>query len=156
MIFLVDAKLVLLQPSASEDGGPKYDMRIIANCVEYYALMRDQNPLIRSSRSPIAGSPPHESPVDGPQYSESLKDSLWFFDGDRVQCWTDVQEVSRSAAMGLGRELPSLVSIGIDFYPTSTLLSKGIVLGVETELVQRRDAHFAFFRFATRVRYSAL
>lgn len=151
MIFLVDAKLVLLQPSTSEDGGLKYDMRIIANGVEYYALMRDQNPLIRSSRSPIAVSPRHESPIDDLQHNQPLKDSLWFFDGDCMQCWTDVQDVIRSAAMGLGRDLPSLVSIGVDFYPKSVLLSKGIVLGVETELVQRRDAHFALFRFATRV-----
>lgn len=151
MIFLVDAKLVLLQPSTSEDGGLKYDMRIIANCVEYYALMRDQNPLVRSSRSPVAGSPPHESSGDDLRYSQPLRDSLWFFDGDRMQCWTDVQDVIRSAAMGLGRNLPSLVSISIDFYPKSILLGKGIVLGVETELVQRRDTHFAFFRSTTKV-----
>ena len=141
----------MLQPSTSEDGGLKYDMRIIANCVEYYALMRDQTPLIRSARSPIEASQPHESPVDDLQYGQPLEDSLWFFDGNRMQCWIDIQEVVRSAATGLGRELPALVPVGIDFYPTSILLSKGIVLGVESELVQRRDAHFAFFRFATRV-----
>jgi hypothetical protein len=51
----------------------------------------------------------------------------------------------------LGRELPLMVSIPVDFYPLSVLLAKGILLGLEPDLVQRRDMNFAFFRFTIRV-----
>ncbi|KAG8533227.1 uncharacterized protein KY384_002010 [Bacidia gigantensis] len=42
VVFLVDAKLVLLQSSTNDAGEMKYDMRVIANNVEYFDLMRDQ------------------------------------------------------------------------------------------------------------------
>jgi hypothetical protein len=42
VIFLVDGKLVLLQPCPTEDGAPRYDMRVLASQVEFFALMRDQ------------------------------------------------------------------------------------------------------------------
>jgi hypothetical protein len=41
ILFLVDGKLVLLQPTTTEGGELKYEMRIIAQNVETYALMRD-------------------------------------------------------------------------------------------------------------------
>jgi hypothetical protein len=45
--------------------------------------------------------------------------------------------------------------MSIDFYPLSVLLEKAIVLGVEPDLVQRRDVNFSFFRFSIRVSHTA-
>ncbi len=50
-----------------------------------------------------------------------------------------------------GSNLPATVSVAVDFYPLSVLLGKGIILGVEADLVQRRDVNFSFFRFSIRV-----
>jgi len=149
VLFLVDGKLVLLQPSITEDQKLKYDMRVIAQNVEYYALMRDQ-PFSSPPREPITmnGLPIEEpSPEDG----NGLRDSLWIFDGNEVKLWPDVQDVLQSAPSELGRELPPVVSIPVDFYPLSVLLGKGIILGLEPEIVQRRDVNFAFFRSIIRV-----
>lgn len=41
VVFLVDGKLVMLQPTLTEDGDAKYDMRTLKQNVEYYALMRN-------------------------------------------------------------------------------------------------------------------
>jgi hypothetical protein len=43
-----------------------------------------------------------------------------------------------------------MLSIPVDFYPLSILLTKGIILGIESELVQRRDFNFAIARSVIR------
>jgi hypothetical protein len=83
--------------------------------------------------------------------THDLSDSLWYFDGSNVRVWIDIQEVLATASSETGREVPTAVKIPVDFYPLSTLLNKGTLFGVETDLVQRRDINFALFRFATRV-----
>ncbi|KAH8663157.1 RIC1-domain-containing protein [Tricladium varicosporioides] len=148
VLFLVDGKLVLLQPSLNEERKLKYDMRVIAQNVEFYALMRDL---------PFA-SPPKSSEtsienLDGDQNvaeGTGLRDSLWIFEGTDMKVWTDVQDVLRSAPSELARDLPPMASIPVDFYPLSVLLGKGLLLGLEPDLVQRRDVNFAFFRFTIR------
>ncbi|KAI9847896.1 MAG: hypothetical protein M1830_007318, partial [Pleopsidium flavum] len=47
-------------------------------------------------------------------------------------------------------ELNPSVQVFVDFYPLSIVLNKGILLGIESELVQRRDVDFALFRHAMR------
>lgn len=151
ILFLVDGKLVLLQPTTTEDGMLKYEMRIIAQNVEYYALMRDHPSFkIADDEDYLPPSPSAALPNNSLQ-GHDLRDSLWYFDGQDMKLWTDAQDVLVSASMELGRELPATVSIPVDFYPLSPLLNKGILFGVESELVQRRDISFAYFRFATRV-----
>jgi hypothetical protein len=145
---------VLLQPTTTMEGELKYEMRIIAQNVEYYALMRDHPSfnleLKESSHSPsglmISGV--------GEYQGHDLRDSLWYFDGHDVRVWIDVQDVLATASAELGRDLFPAVKIPVDFYPLSTLLNKGTLFGVETDLVQRRDVNFAYFRFATRVSFS--
>jgi hypothetical protein len=151
VVFLVDGKLVLLQPSLNEEQNLKYDMRIIAQNVEYYALMRDQTFLNLPSTTVSPTNSTGDISVQS--VGHGLRDSLWYFDGNDMSVWTDVQDVLRCAPSELGRELPPTVTIPVDFYPLSILLSKGILLGVEAELAQRRDIGFAFFRFAMRVRH---
>jgi len=150
VLFLVDGKLVLLQPSLNDERKLKYDMRVVAQNVEYYALMRDQ-PFASPPRE--VGAPLNASGVENMSHEEGngLRDSLWFFEGNDLKVWTDVQDVLRSAPSELARELPPTVSIPVDFYPLSVLLGKGILLGLEPDLVQRRDVNFAFFRFTIRV-----
>ncbi|KAK0765313.1 hypothetical protein N5P37_001239 [Trichoderma harzianum] len=142
VLFLVDGKLVLLSPSLNEEGQLKYDMRIIAQNVEYHVNMRDQPPLN------VSHSLEDTQQRYGPP---ALRDSLWLFDGMEIKAWADINELLMAASGdGGGRELPAPVSVDVDFYPLSILLEKGIVLGVESDLVQRRDVNFSFFHFAIR------
>lgn len=149
MIFLVDAKLVLLQSSTNGDKGLKYDMRVIANNVEYFDLVRDQLSL---AGTPDKSLPPSPSPEDALDVcaDRGLRDSLWYFDGKDVQCWMDVEDLIEAASTSNHRELPPTVTITTDFYPTSVILNKGILLGIDADLVQRRDVQFAYFRFSIR------
>lgn len=151
VLFLVDAKLVLLQPNKDEGGTLKYDMRIIANDVEYFAFVRDQGLLRNSAESNQPLSAVEENSPDGIKTETALQDSLWFFNGNRIQCWTDIQDLLKPVSLKGTRDIPQPVSIPTDFYPTSISLSNGVVIGIEPELVQRRDAQFAFFRFSIRV-----
>lgn len=154
VLFLVDGKLVLLQPSANDHGELKYDMRVIAQDIEYYFLMRDQEIVggeddsVSLPLTPDGGLQIHTTQSNG------LRDSLWYFDGSSVRAWTDVGDVLNSASVDFGRDLPTAVQINVDFYPLCALVSKGILFGIEPEMAQRRDLCFAFWRFATRVRHA--
>jgi len=151
ILFLVDGKLVLLQPTTTEGGELKYEMRIIAQNVETYALMRDHPAFaLEMQEDSLPPSPSVGLAING-VHGHDLRDSLWFFDGRDVRVWIEMQDVLSSASVELGRELPTPVKIPVDFYPLSTLINKGIVFGVESELVQRRDTSFAYVRFGTRV-----
>lgn len=142
VIFLVDGKLVLLSPSLNEDGQLKYDMRVIAQNVEYHASMRDQ-PVLNVTRGSETANL-----RNGPR---SLRDSLWVFDGSEVKAWPNINDILAAASSEGSKDLPTPVSVPVDFYPLSILLEKGLVLGVESDLVQRRDVNFSFFHFAIRV-----
>lgn len=151
MLFLVDAKLVLLQSSSGDrDQEMKYDLRVIANNVEYFDLMRDQKSLTGSPSHSLPESPAAESALDVPNADRGLNDSLWYFNGMVMHCWTDVDELVRSASTEIDQDLPATVEIRTDFYPSSVVLNKGLLLGVDADLVQRRDSFFAFFRLAIR------
>lgn len=125
-------------------------MRVIANNVEYFDLMRDQLSL---AGTPVRSLPPSPGPEDALNafYSErKLKDSLWYFDGKDAQCWMDVEDLIEAASSSNDRDLPSTVTVATDFYPTSIVLNKGILLGIDADLIQRRDVQFAYFRFSIR------
>ncbi|EAS27670.3 uncharacterized protein CIMG_10275 [Coccidioides immitis RS] len=149
VLFLVDGKLVLLQPTVSE-GELKYDMRIVVHDVEYYILMRDQ--LSFNFAPPgdesLPPSPSAVSALNSIQSDISLRDSLWVFGGKDLLVWTDVQDVIRPK--GPSSEISKPLPIPIDFYPLSILLNKGIILGIEPEITQRRDVTFTLHRFAIR------
>ena len=156
VMFLVDAKLVVLQPSKDEGGALKYDMRVIASGVEFFAFMRNQNGMADTSILEHLPTSENESASESLPVNNGLEDSLWYFDGSKMHCWTDVQDVLRSASAENSRDLPLSISIQTDFYPTCVALSKGVLIGLDSELVQRRDTNFAFFRFTARVRQSFL
>jgi RAB6A-GEF complex partner protein 1 len=144
----VDGNLVLLQPSVSESGELKYDMRIVAQDVEYYILMRDQlafNFSPPSDESSLS-TPSTEAAINAAHSNQSLRDSLWLFLGKDLVAWSDVQDVLQR------EDIPKPLTIPVDFYPLSVLLSKGIVLGIESEMIQRRNVTFTILKFAIRVR----
>lgn len=151
VLFLVDGKLVLLQPSTNEHGELKYDMRVIAQNVEYYTLLRDSPDITASlgNNEPSTPNGMNNLSLNG-HLRHSLRDSLWYFDGIGFNVWSDIQDVMASAPAELGRELPPAVSIPLDFAPLSAVVGKGIVLGLEADLVQRRDVNFSYFRHAPR------
>ncbi|MDA4132716.1 MAG: RIC1 family protein, partial [Thaumarchaeota archaeon] len=153
VMFLVDGKLVFLRPSMNDEGQLKYDMRVIAQNVEYYTCMRDQPFVEDAPQQPQNHN--HLTPPPGssttPAAGDHLKNSLWIFDGGELKAWADMEDVLQGLSSEASRDLPSPVSISVDFYPLSILLGKAIVLGVEPDLVQRRDITFSFFRFAIRV-----
>ncbi|CAD0096819.1 unnamed protein product, partial [Aureobasidium vineae] len=152
VLFLVDAKLVLLQPSANEHGELKYDMRVIAHNVEFYTLSREQPP----SRSPPStlDDSPDNSYLPAGALGHSLRDSLWYFDGTSMHAWPDVLDVLSSALTEHGREVAPTVAIATDFYPLSAIVEKGLLTGLESDLVQRRDINFAFYRLNPRTHLS--
>ena len=84
VLFLVDGKLVLLQPSTTEGGELKYDMRVLLQNVEFYILMRD---IPAVHKLPSASSTSAIDSLNIPP--QTLNDSLWVFDGQDVQvsCW---------------------------------------------------------------------
>ncbi|KAI1733555.1 DUF1339 domain protein [Xylaria scruposa] len=142
VLFLVDGKLVLLQPSVNQGGQLKYDMRVISHSVEFYASMRDQSSVYTLSEN--------NNHFSWDADRGSLRNSLWLFEGQALKLWPDVHDVLYAASNDSNKELPSTVSIPLDFYPLSILLNKGLVLGVEPDLVQRRDINYSFFRFCIR------
>lgn len=147
VLLLVDGNLVLLQPSVSETGELRYDMRIISTEVEYYILMRDQlsfnfSPPVEESLPP---SPSADMALGAYRTNQSLRDSLWTFCGKELLAWGDVHDVLREG------EVRKPLPVPLDFYPLSVLLNKGIVLGVESEMIQRRDVTFTVLKYAIRV-----
>ncbi|RKF63353.1 RAB6A-GEF complex partner protein 1 [Erysiphe neolycopersici] len=152
VIFLYDGKLVLLQPIVSEERELRYDMRVIAQNVEYYALMRDiQIPLppCRKIDFKTPALVEDDTALNNPD-ENCLSNSLWIFEGNEIKGWLNAKDLLLATSPEIGRELPLMVSIPVDFYPLSILLEKGIILGLEPELIQRRDINFTFFKFSLR------
>jgi hypothetical protein len=150
VLFLVDGKLVLLQPSTNEQGDLKYDMRVIAQNVEYYTLLRDHPSIAATPTSDASGVPNVNGLSISSHLGHSLRDSLWYFDGSGFNVWSDINDVLASAPAELGRDLPPAVTVPLDFAPLCTVIGKGLILGVESDLVQRRDINFSYFRHAPR------
>lgn len=123
-------------------------MRTLANNVEYFDLIRDQLSLTTLDQSPPS-SPPAE-PSEDIRSHGGLRDSLWYFDGTQLHCWTDVEDLFRRLSVESESAPPTPLPISTDFYPTSIALNKGVVLGLDADLTQRRDVLFAFFRASIR------
>ncbi|KAI9894298.1 MAG: hypothetical protein M1814_003054 [Vezdaea aestivalis] len=151
VVFLVDGKLVLLQPTPNEEGELRYDMRVLLTQVEYFALTRN-DPNVGHIESLLDQDAylPSEANTNSVNLGHGLRDSLWVFDGNQMRVWSEIQEVVRLAPTDSSFDLPSTISVPVDFYPASVLLNKGLILGVEAELLQRRDIAFAFYKLPIR------
>lgn len=153
VLFLIDDKLVLLYPSRNREDAVKYDMRVIAHQAEYYILMRDQMSF-NFEELPSESLPPTPSPgsifgFTSHNIHYSLRDSLWIFSGETLCLWSDVQDLLQATA-SLDTTKQSLLTVPLDFYPLSIVLNKGVVLGIDSENLQRRDVNFAQLR--TKIR----
>ncbi|ODQ69104.1 hypothetical protein LIPSTDRAFT_88674 [Lipomyces starkeyi NRRL Y-11557] len=74
-----------------------------------------------------------------------LKNSIWAFDGTSVVVWLEVMlNLSRSDSV------PVPIRIDIDFYPLSFLFEKGIIIGIESNLIHRRNVSFTYSANTTR------
>lgn len=141
VLFLIDGKLVLLQPSLNDNGDLKYDMRVIASSIEYFSLARDDPTILDMSL---------QTAIEGDEVIENvLRDSLWAFNGHNIKVWPDIQELLNHEL----HDLDTSIEISIDFYPFSAPLHKGLLVGAEAELTQRRDVNFSYFRTVARVSF---
>ncbi|KAJ0162907.1 Guanine nucleotide exchange factor subunit ric1 [Colletotrichum tanaceti] len=102
VLFLVDAKLVLLQPSFNSEGNLKYDMKVVAQNVEFHISMRDQ------PHFDAIATQAEESLSTGADVT--LRNSLWVFDGQEFKLWPDIQEVLRAASNEAQRDMPKTIS----------------------------------------------
>lgn len=127
-------------------------MRVIAHNVEFYSLSREQT-LPSSPTGPFYDGL-ETNYVPGSALDHSLRDSLWYFDGTSMQVWPDVSDVLSSALTEHGREVAPTVAINTDFYPLSAIIEKGLLTGLESDLVQRRDVNFAYYRLNPRAHLS--
>ena len=143
ILFLVDAKLVLLQSSDPLDGDLRYNMRVIAHNVEYFDLMRD-HPAISTDYT-------DSDDTDDSTTDHHLRKSLWYFNGQQIHCWMSTDDLMQEALLDEQGDLPEAISIPVDFYPNSVMLEQGVTMGVETDVVHRQDVHFAAFNTSKRV-----
>ena len=156
VLFLVDGNLVLLQPSTTDEGELKYDMRVIAQNVEYYILARDNQSLFSASPDPSGITSPSRSNNDEFNTADSgqtLRDSLWLFDGESIKSYPDITTLLTTASSDYTRDLPPPTTTIIDFYPLTILLQKGIIFGIEAELTHgpaRDGGTFTLFKTAGR------
>ena len=151
VLFLVDAKLVLLQPARDDQGALKYEMKVIGSNVEFFSFMRDHN-LPKTAPNAVTSSQGHERTIgDGGTAAGGLGDSLWYFDGHNIQCWPEFEELLGSNAGDESAEVPTPISMAIDFYPLAIVLNKAVIIGLEPDLFQRRGQPLAHFRFFIRV-----
>ena len=155
VFFVVDGKLVLLQPSNDDEGNLRYDMRVIAHDVEYALLARDCSKLVSATSNFPNSSENADLSWAEDHSSQNLSDSLWLFDGSDVKAWTDVQTLLETASTEFARDVTPSIAMSIDFYPLSILVQKGLVFGIEPELTQGRDANFSAFRISPRVGQTA-
>ncbi|KAK9463812.1 RIC1-domain-containing protein [Lipomyces oligophaga] len=74
-----------------------------------------------------------------------LKNSIWAFDGTDVIVWLDVM-------LNLSKDdtVPEPIRIEVDFYPLSFLFEKGIIIGLESNVVRRRNVQFSYSTNTTR------
>ncbi|KAK9450529.1 RIC1-domain-containing protein [Limtongia smithiae] len=122
IIFLVDGKLVVLYPAPSKKDSPdlKYDLKILDQNVEYFVIIT----------------------------SGLLKNSIWAFDGADVLIWLELKFSPSASSKPDGMLEP--IRIPVDFYPLSFLMDKGIMIGLESNLIQRRNAHISYLMNSTR------
>ena len=124
-------------------------MRILAQDVEYYHLTRESQ-TTSAERVPDLLDDNTADTVSDKHVGHSLRDALWYFDGTSMRVWPDVLDVVSAAPADQGREIAPALAISLDFYPLTPVIDTGIIVGIEPELVLRRDVDFAFGRLTPR------
>lgn len=84
--------------------------------------------------------------------AESFHNFIWTFHGSHIKIWTGFENINLS-------DLPSnaskyeidVVELPIDFYPTTVLMSKGILAGIDQQVSTRNNMGSSFFRIQSKV-----
>ncbi|KKA27252.1 hypothetical protein TD95_003183, partial [Thielaviopsis punctulata] len=147
VILLVDGKLIGLRPSVGSHGQHKYETRVLYQNVEFHCSMRE-DPFSGNTSRDLGDDVGEPGSLRSP--FSLLRRSLWVYDGNNMKIWPDLQEVLDILAQDDSKGVPDPVHLGLDFYPLSIVASKALVLGIESELIQRRDVNFSAFRSAIR------
>lgn len=127
VLMIVGGKLVLLRPRRSGDQEVRYDMRILADRIEFAWI--------------------HLRGIG------TLENSLWGYAGQGIRLWLNALNIESmttpNPADGEVENVKESVNIPLDFYPLSVLMDKGIIVGVEYEISVRPSVSFAIFRHTT-------
>ncbi|KAG8760105.1 hypothetical protein FRC14_004091 [Serendipita sp. 396] len=122
--LLIGGQLVLLTPRKNSTRDVKYDLKILADRIEFCWI--------------------HLRGVG------ALENSLWGFDGEAVRVWLDALTIGTTSTQP---EAPNVivenVRLPLEFYPLSVLMDKGIIIGAEQEIVSRASLPVAVFRLST-------
>lgn len=150
LVFLIDGKLVALQPTSNKEGELKYQMRVIAQNVEFFAITTTDRPSDASDAAPqvelAADNTPLCTTASAPRH-----EPLWYFDGQAAHMWTDHRQMATNSRLESSKDWPQPLKVALDFYPLSLAVDSGVLIGIESELVQRRDVDFSLYRTAIRV-----
>ncbi|GAW09214.1 RIC1-domain-containing protein [Lentinula edodes] len=118
--------LVLLRLRKSAKQEVKYDMQIFAERIEFCWI--------------------HLRGI------AALENSLWAFDGRGIRVWLNALAIEAPATQDQNENpecVKESVNIPLEFYPSSVLMDKGIIIGAEHEVAARSNLPFVMFRHAT-------
>ncbi|KAG8833092.1 hypothetical protein FRC17_000031 [Serendipita sp. 399] len=122
--LLIGGQLVLLTPRKDSTRNVKYDLKILADRIEFCWI--------------------HLRGVG------ALENSLWGFDGEALRVWLDALTIGNTNSQP---EPPNAivenVRLPLEFYPLSVLMDKGIIIGAEQEIISRASLPVAVFRLST-------
>ncbi|EJU04689.1 RIC1-domain-containing protein [Dacryopinax primogenitus] len=126
VIMLIGGKLVLLRPRKAGSDEVRYDMQILADCVEFcWTQLRGVG---------------------------ALENSLWAFDGCGLRVWLDaltIEAVEVDDEKDAYESVKESVHVPLDSYPVSVLTDKGVIIGVEPEFTIRESLPFAMYKIVT-------
>jgi len=125
VLMMVGGKLALLRPRKSSEQEVKYDMQILSDRIEFCWI--------------------HLRGIG------ALENSLWGYDGKGIRVWLNALNLDRGTPgeLMLEQDVQESVNIPLDFYPLSALMDKGIIIGVEHEIVMRSTLPLVLFRHTT-------
>jgi RAB6A-GEF complex partner protein 1 len=132
IVFLLDAKLVLLSPVKRVDSplsDLKYDMKVLSDKVEWCMVLTNQ--------------------ADQPALS-ILNDSIWAWDGSHVSVnlLSFHSSINFQIWLSASRNGPSggPIKIGIDFYPLTILPEYGIITGLSSQIIANQSVELSMFK----------
>ncbi|KAI5123710.1 hypothetical protein M0805_000304 [Coniferiporia weirii] len=124
ILMMVGGKLVLLHPQKAGQQEVKYDMRVLADRIEFCWI--------------------HLRGIG------SLENSLWGYDGRGIRVWLNALSLDSHPDPNCPSDaVQESVNIPLEFYPLSCLMDKGIMIGVEHEIATRSTLPFVLFRHTT-------
>ena len=145
ILFLIDGKVVALQPSSAVDGDLKYQMRVIASNVEFFVVTND------GVSFPPTTNAAQTIPKINTERLGKCQTSLWYFDGDMMRIWTDMDKVLGAVSTDSTIDSMPVTEVLIDFYPICISLKSGLLIGPESETTYAQNVECIVHRPIVRV-----